>query len=227
MCGIAGFNWKDNETIEAMAEAMRHRGPDDRGTYLDDNVSLGHTRLSILDLSPKGHQPMYFHNLAIVFNGEIYNFQEIRKELESFGYGFTSGTDTEVILAAYHRWSDKCVEKFNGMWAFCIYDRDKQTLFISRDRFGIKPVYYYFDDRRFIFASELKAIRKHNIALETDPAGVNFFFYQKYIGGDLTIYKNCLKLKPSHSILFDLNTKKLAISKYYDLEAETRQTKAT
>lgn len=220
MCGIAGFNWKDNAAIEAMAEAMRHRGPDDRGSYLDDNVSLGHTRLSILDLSPKGHQPMYFQNLAIVFNGEIYNFQEIRDELLTAGYKFASGTDTEVILAAYHRWGDKCVEKFNGMWAFCIYDMDKRTLFISRDRFGIKPVYYYFDGRRFIFASELKAIRKHHIAFETDPAGVNFFFYQKYIGDDLTIYKNCRKLKPSHSILFDLNTKKLTISKYYDLEAE-------
>jgi asparagine synthase (glutamine-hydrolysing) len=220
MCGIAGFNWKDSPAIEAMAEAMRHRGPDDRGTYLDDSVSLGHTRLSILDLSPKGHQPMYFQNLAIIFNGEIYNFQEIRKELESFGYGFTSGCDTEVILAAYHRWGDRCVEKFNGMWAFCIYDRDKQTLFISRDRFGIKPVYYYFDGSRFIFASELKAIRKHNVALETDPAAVNFFFYQKYIGGDLTIYKNCLKLKPSHSILFNLKTKILTISKHYDLEDE-------
>jgi asparagine synthase (glutamine-hydrolysing) len=220
MCGIAGFNWKDSAAIEAMAEAMRHRGPDDRGTYLDDSVSLGHTRLSILDLSPKGHQPMYFQNLAIIYNGEIYNFQEIRKELESFGYGFTSGADTEVILAAYHRWGDKCVEKFNGMWAFCIYDRDKQTLFISRDRFGIKPVYYYFDGSRFIFASELKAIRKHNIALETDLAAVNFFFYQKYIGGDLTIYKNCRKLKPSHSMLFNLDTKKLTISKYYNLEAE-------
>jgi asparagine synthase (glutamine-hydrolysing) len=220
VCGIAGFNWKDNGTIEAMTEVMRLRGPDDRGTYLDDKVSLGHTRLSILDLSPKGHQPMYFQNLAIVFNGEIYNFQEIRSELESVGYKFTSGTDTEVILAAYHRWGDKCVEKFNGMWAFCIYDRDKQTLFLSRDRFGIKPVYYYFDGRRFIFASELKAIRKHYITLETDPAGVNYFFYQKYIGSDLTIYKNCRKLKPSHNILFDLNTKKLSISKHYDLEAE-------
>jgi asparagine synthase (glutamine-hydrolysing) len=220
MCGIAGFNWKDNPAIEAMTEAMRHRGPDDRGTYLDDSVSLGHTRLSILDLSPKGHQPMYFQNLAIIFNGEIYNFQEIRKELESFGYGFTSGCDTEVIIAAYHRWGDRCVEKFNGMWAFCIYDRDKQTLFISRDRFGIKPVYYYFDGSRFVFASELKAIIKHSVALETDPAAVNFFFYQKYIGGDLTIYKNCRKLKPSHSMLFNLKTKKLTISKHYDLEDE-------
>jgi asparagine synthase (glutamine-hydrolysing) len=220
MCGIAGFNWKDNSAIAAMAEAMKHRGPDDRGTYLDEKVSLGHTRLSILDLSPKGHQPMHFENLAIVFNGEIYNFQEIRKELESFGYKFNSGTDTEVILCSYHRWGSKCVERFNGMWAFCIYDKDKQTLFLSRDRFGIKPVYYYFDGRRFIFASELKAIRRHDIALETDVSGLNFFFYQKYIGGDLTIYKNCRKLRPSENLLFDLKTNKITISKHYDLENE-------
>jgi len=220
MCGIAGFNFKDQRLIEAMAEAMKHRGPDDRGSFLDDKVSLGHTRLSILDLSPKGHQPMIFENLVIVFNGEIYNFQEIRDELQTFGYKFTSGTDTEVILAAYHRWGVKCVEKFNGMWAFCIYDRQKQALFLSRDRFGVKPLYYYFDGNRFIFASELKAIKKHAVALETDPAGVNYFFYQKYIGGDFTIYKNCRKLKPSENLLFDLNTKKLEISKHYDLESE-------
>src|SRR4030042_1849735 len=197
MCGIAGFNWKDPSAVEAMADVMKHRGPDDRGTYLDEKVSLGHTRLSILDWSPKEHQPMHFENLAIVFNGEIYNFQEIRKELEALGYKFNSGTDTEVILAAYHRWGDKCVERFNGMWAFCIYDRDRQTLFLSRDRFGIKPIYYYFDGRRFIFASELKAIKKLDMPLETDASGLNFFFYQKYIGGDFTIYKNCRKLKPS------------------------------
>ncbi|MCJ7728805.1 MAG: asparagine synthase (glutamine-hydrolyzing) [Sedimentisphaerales bacterium] len=220
MCGIAGFNWKDSSVINAMAETLRHRGPDDRGVYLDTGVSLGHTRLAILDLSQKGHQPMHFENLTIVYNGEIYNFQEIRDELQSLGYKFTSGTDTEVILAAYHRWGDKCVEKFNGMWALCIYDRDKQTLFLSRDRFGIKPIYYYFDGRRFIFASELKAIKKHGIPLETDPAGLNFFFYQKYIGGDFTIYKNCRKLRPSESLLFDLNTKKLVVSKHYDLENE-------
>jgi asparagine synthase (glutamine-hydrolysing) len=106
------------------------------------------------------------------------------------------------------------------MWAFCIYDKDKQTLFLSRDRFGIKPVYYYFDGQRFIFASELKAIRRHTIAIETDMSASNFFFYQKYIGGDLTIYKGCRKLKPSENLLFDLNTKKLVISKYYDLESE-------
>jgi len=223
MCGIAGFNWKDRSAVEAMADVMKHRGPDDRGSWLDDKVSLGHTRLAILDLSQKGHQPMHFHNLVIVFNGEIYNFKEIRNELEGFGYKFVSDCDTEVILAAYHRWGDKCVERFNGMWAFCIYDKDKQTLFLSRDRFGIKPVYYYFDGRRFIFASELKAIKKHTIPLETDISALNFFFYQKYIGGDLAVYKNCRKLKPSENLLFDLNTNKLTITKHYNLEAEIDQ----
>ena len=226
MCGIAGFNFKDPATIEAMADAMQHRGPDDRGTYIDENVSLGHTRLSILDLSLKGHQPMFSGNLAIVYNGEIYNFQEIRVELETLGYKFTSGTDTEVILAAYHKWGQSCVEKFNGMWAFCIYDKDKKNLFLSRDRFGVKPLYYYFDGSRFIFASELKAIKKHRLNLEIDHTGLNFFFYQKYIGGDFTIYKNCRKLKPSENLLFDLGTKKITISKYFDLEAEIEKSRA-
>jgi asparagine synthase (glutamine-hydrolysing) len=222
MCGIAGFNWKDPTIVRQMADAMKHRGPDDSGLYCDDAISLGHTRLSILDLSQKGHQPMHLGNLVIVYNGEIYNFKEIRNELEPLGYKFTSGTDTEVILAAYHRWGTNCVERFNGMWAFCIYDKDKQILLLSRDRFGIKPLYYYFDGRRFIFASELKAVKKHPdlSGLETDISGLNFFFYQKYIGGDFTIYKNCKKLKPSENLLFDLNTRKLTVSKHYNLEAE-------
>jgi asparagine synthase (glutamine-hydrolysing) len=220
MCGIAGFNWMDQSVLEGMVESLRHRGPDDRGFYLDDRASLGHSRLSILDLSPKGRQPMHFENLSIVYNGEIYNFQELREELKSYGYKFTSDTDTEVILAGYHRWGSRCVEKFNGMWAFCIYDRQKRTFFLSRDRFGIKPLYYYFDGGRFVFASELKAIRKHNVPLEIDAAAVNFFFYQKYIGGELTIYKNCRKLRPSENLLFDLDSKRLTLAKHFDLEGE-------
>ena len=125
MCGIAGFNWPDNVLIEHMTQVMRHRGPDDQGVYLDDNVSLGHRRLSILDLSEKGHQPMIGFNFVIVFNGEIYNFKEIREELKAKGYKFCSDTDTEVILASYHQWGADCVNKFNGMWAFCIYDKQK------------------------------------------------------------------------------------------------------
>jgi len=220
MCGIAGFNWNDKDIIEKMAESIRHRGPDDEGYYLDDNVSLGHRRLSVIDTSEKGRQPMCFEHLAVVYNGEIYNFKQLREQLKSKGYKFFSGTDTEVLLYSYHLWGPKCVEKFNGMWAFCIYDKKNNSLFLSRDRFGIKPLYYYFDGGRFIFASELKAIRQHNLDMQIDLAGVNFFFYQKYIGKDLTIFKNCYKLKPSENLIFDLNTKKLSKTKYYDLENE-------
>ena len=191
MCGIAGFNWANQSMIEKMAQALQHRGPDDQGIYTDHDVSLGHRRLSILDISEKGHQPMHFENLVIVYNGEIYNFRELKEQLKSHGYNFISGTDTEVVLYSYHKWGPACVEKFNGMWALCIYDKAKKTMFLSRDRFGIKPLYYYFDGERFIFASELKAVREHKLNLDISTKAVNFFFYQKYIGGELTIFKNC------------------------------------
>lgn len=203
-----------------MADTLRHRGPDDRGIYLDANISLGHTRLSILDLSPKGHQPMESENLVIVYNGEIYNFKELKKQLESKGYRFNSGTDTEVLLYSYHCWGPACAEKFDGMWAFCIYDKTKNILFLSRDRFGIKPLYYYFDGSKFIFASELKAITSHNVNLKIDTQAVNFFFYQKYIGDNLTIFENCFKLRPSENLFFDLSQKKIRIEKYYHLEED-------
>ena len=163
MCGIAGFNWPDQFIVEKMAETLRHRGPDDIGFYVDSNVSLGHSRLSIIDISERGHQPMKFEDMVIVYNGEIYNFRQLREQLRSYDYNFVSDTDTEVVLCSYHRWGPSCVDRFNGMWAFCIYDKTKNTFFLSRDRFGIKPLYYYFDGDKFIFASELKAIRKHNI----------------------------------------------------------------
>ena len=220
MCGIAGFNWSDRQAAEKMTATLRHRGPDDNGIFLDNNVSLGHTRLSILDLSPKGHQPMEVEDLVIVYNGEIYNFKELKEQLESKGYRFNSGTDTEVILYAYHCWGPSCAEKFDGMWAFCIYDKKKNILFLSRDRFGIKPLYYYFDGSKFIFASELKAIKTHNINLKIDNRAVNFFFYQKYIGDNLTIFENCYKLRPSENLFFDLNRKEIRLEKYYNLEED-------
>jgi len=223
MCGIAGFNWQDKSIIEEMAQTMRHRGPDDEGFYVDGSVSLGHRRLSIIDTSEKGRQPMEFENLVIIYNGEIYNFKQLREQLMSKGYNFISDSDTEVVLYSYHEWGPACVEKFNGMWAFCIYDKQKNTFFLSRDRFGIKPLYYYFDGSRFLFASSLKAIRKHNLALNISTPALNFFFYQKYIGNDLTIFENCYKLRPSENLLFDLNTKKLTRTKYYDLEQQIRQ----
>jgi len=228
MCGIAGFNWRDKSVIEKMAQTLRHRGPDDEGYYLDNNVSLGHRRLSIIDTSEKGHQPMQFENLVIIYNGEVYNFKELKEQLKSKGYNFASGTDTEVVLYSYHQWGPSCVERFNGMWAFCIYDKKENILFLSRDRFGIKPLYYYFDGNRFVFASELKAIRQHKqLVLKINVSSLNFFFYQKYIGNDLTFFENCYKLKPSENLIFDLGQKRVTKTQYYNLEqkiAEASQT---
>ena len=149
MCGIAGFNSPNEVVLRKMTRLLQHRGPDDEGFYVDDMVSLGQRRLSVIDTSQKGHQPMRFEHLVITYNGEIYNFKEIREELKSAGYVFHSETDTEVVLCSYHRWGESCVNRFNGMWAFCIYDSKENILFLSRDRFGIKSLYYYFDGNGF------------------------------------------------------------------------------
>jgi len=220
MCGIAGFNWNDPPLVEKMNEVLRHRGPDDEGCYLDESVSLGHRRLSVIDTSERGHQPMEFEHLVIAYNGEVYNFMELREQLKSAGYNFSSDTDTEVVLYSYHHWGPSCVEKFNGMWAFCIYDKKENILFLSRDRFGIKPLYYYFDGEKFIFASELKAIRCHGLDLKINTSALNFYFYQKYIGNGLAIFENCYKLRPSENLTFDLKRKQVSKTSYYDLERE-------
>jgi len=164
MCGIAGFidfNKKsDYNTLKSMTDVLHHRGPDDSGYSfynLDKcNIGLGHRRLSILDLTYNGHQPMSFDNLEIVYNGEVYNFKEIRDELEKYGYTFKSNSDTEVILKAYHKWGIDAVHKFNGMFAIAIYDKKNKKLTLIRDRAGVKSLYYYYKDGLFMFANELK-----------------------------------------------------------------------
>lgn len=162
MCGIVGYYGKakvQEEKFNQMVDIIDYRGPDDRGVFYEGNLALGHRRLSILDLSPAGHQPFSYKNkYVIVYNGEIYNFKEIRAELENKGYSFVSSCDTEVLIAAYDCYGHECVQKFNGMWAFSIYDREKKELFLSRDRFGIKPLYYYSDGEKFVFGSEIKQI---------------------------------------------------------------------
>src|SRR5262249_38984945 len=150
MCGICGLAGQaDNKIISAMLERIAHRGPDDSGIYLtetraQETIGLGHRRLSIIDLSPAGRQPMSSSDgrIWITYNGEVYNFPELRRTLESLGYGFRSDTDTEVVIAAYREWGERCVEKLNGMFAFAIWDAEEEKLFIARDRLGIKPVYY-------------------------------------------------------------------------------------
>mgnify|MGYP003978750757 CR=1 FL=1 len=151
MCGIAGFcdfnKKQDKKTLIKMTDILHHRGVDDSGYNFSNshfsNIGLGHRRLSILDLSKHGHQPMTFDYFEIIYNGEIYNFKEIRAELEEVGYSFSSDSDTEVILKAYHKWGIKAVGKFNGMFAICIYDKKLEKLILIRDRAGVKPLFWY------------------------------------------------------------------------------------
>lgn len=162
MCGIVGIvsNKEINaDNLKAMSDTMVHRGPDGDGIYIGDRLGLAHRRLAIVDLSDAGKQPMeYLDRYVITYNGEIYNHPELRSELEQNGYGFHSHTDTEVIMAAYDYWGTDCFNRFNGMWAFCIYDRKEDRFVLSRDRFGIKPFYFWRDGESFLFASEIKAL---------------------------------------------------------------------
>jgi len=226
VCGINGFNFVDKHRAEVMNKAIKHRGPDDEGVFADENVTLGHVRLAIIDLSKAGHQPMvYEHNgksSIIVFNGEIYNFETIRKDLESKGYTFNSRTDTEVILASYLEWGFDCVNHFNGMWAFVIFDRSKIILFCSRDRLGVKPFHYFLDQGKFIFSSELKGILTHdNLSLNRkeniNVDALNLYFTLGFIPSPYTIYNNVYKLEARQNLVFDLKTKKTEKWYYYKI----------
>lgn len=222
MCGINGFNFKEESLLKQMNDSLKHRGPDAEGSFFDlkNKVSLGHRRLSIIDLSKNAAQPMvYSHSgkkAIIVFNGEIYNFQKIRKELIKKGHKFKSNSDTEVILASYLEWGKDCVKKFNGMWAFCIFDPQKKILFLSRDRVGQKPLYYYNYKGNFIFSSELKGILKHKIKKELNKDAIDLYFSLGFIPAPYTIYKNIYKLEQRQSLIYDLNKKSLKKECYYE-----------
>jgi len=187
MCGIVGFKGKNSSLLKEMIESIRHRGPDDSGSFEDEKFSLGHTRLSILDLSPSGHQPMLFEHLVMVYNGEVYNFKEIRDELIKDGYTFSSDSDSEVILKAYHKWGVEAIDRFIGMFAIAIYDTKKSTITLIRDRIGVKPLYYYFDDDSFCFASELKPIMKYKDNLSIDKDALFEFFQFGYISSNMAM----------------------------------------
>jgi asparagine synthase (glutamine-hydrolysing) len=217
MCGICGFNWDDKKLVRDMSKVISHRGPDQNGTYTDKEVSLGHQRLSIIDLSTKGKQPMSDSSgsLTIVYNGEIYNHLSIREDLEKKGHRFRSETDTEMILYAYKEYGKECVKKFNGMFAFALWDSEKKQLFLARDRMGIKPLYYYFRDGKFIFASEIKAILKHEIERSVDKNSFHTFMNFRFVTGQKTMFKNILKLLPGHTLSLDIEG--IKIKKYWDV----------
>ena len=209
MCGIAGilfFNIDqkvDPVSLKKMTDSLYHRGPDDQGIYLNGNIGLGFRRLSIIDLST-GHQPISNKsgNIWIIFNGEIYNFLALRKKLEGKGYLFRTQTDTEVILYLYEEYGTDCVKQLRGMFAFAIWDGNKNQLFCARDRFGIKPFYYYADKEKFVFGSEIKTIlQAEGIDKTISPEAIDSYFAFGYITSDLSIYQNIKKLEPGCSLL--------------------------
>ena len=225
MCGIGGIINKNNKSVEEllihqMTEIIAHRGPDSSGSYLYKNIAFGHRRLSILDLSSSGHQPMkYLDDLVITYNGEIYNFIEIREELIQKGYIFDSNSDTEVILKAYHCWGKTCVNYFNGMWSFSILDIKQKIVFCSRDRFGVKPFYYIENNDLFSFGSEISQllpfipnrILNKKIALDYLISGIEECSNE-------TFFKDIYLLKGGHNLVFDLQTNSYEIERYYNLK---------
>ena len=226
MCGVVGFvdhsHTSSSETLQAMTATLQHRGPDSSGIYIDESsdyqVGLGHQRLSILDLSELGQQPMVHEHLHIIHNGEVYNFEVIKQELKSIGYSFSSHTDTEVILKAFHAWGVSCVDKFRGMFAFVIYDTKLQKLFMFRDRAGVKPFYYHVTDGLFLFGSELKAFHKHEgfsktINKEVIPTYMQF----GYIPAPYSIFEDTYKLKAGHYLEFNIQNSKFKITQYWDV----------
>jgi len=226
MCGISGFidftNNSSNDILRNMSSTLAHRGPDDEGLQFfqrtNHQFGAGHNRLSIIDLSPQGGQPMQYQNNWIVFNGEVYNFEEIKKELVVKGHTFIGMSDTEVVLHAYTQWGANCLSKFIGMFAFTIYNGDSNELFCARDRAGVKPFYYYWDTGLFLFASELKAFHKHPaFKKQLNLEAVESFVQYGFVPNTQCIFNNCFKLLPGHYMKFDLLRKEFHLTKYWDV----------
>jgi len=226
MCGIVGFcDFNKKSTIDnlrAMRDVIHHRGSDAKGDLyhtLDTNIlGLAHQRLSILDLSNEGIQPMSFEHLDIVYNGEVYNFKEIRVELEALNYSFHSNSDTEVILKAYHCWGLLALEKFNGMFALAIFDKQKDELTLIRDRAGIKPLYWYWRDGLFLFASELKSFHKHpSFEKEINRDVLALYLQHGYIPQPYSIFDSTQQLKAGHSLHLDLKTENIETKQYWSV----------
>jgi asparagine synthase (glutamine-hydrolysing) len=226
MCGIVGIiDYKGNSSknlLKEMTDTLPHRGPDDSGYKFVEKgkyqLGFGHRRLSIQDLSPHGHQPMYHKNLTIIYNGEVYNFQEIKRELREEGYIFNSNSDTEVILKSFHKWGIKSIDKFRGMFVFSIYDEEEKKIYIFRDRVGVKPLYYYQKDGFFLYSSELKAFYKHPKFKKTiNKDALSLYLQFSYIQAPHTIFENTYKLKPAHYLEFDLESNSLDIKSYWNI----------
>jgi asparagine synthase (glutamine-hydrolysing) len=226
MCGIVGIFTQGAPVKETVLKKMRdslvHRGPDDAGTFCspDRMLGLAHRRLSIIDLSPGAHQPMLDPSgqIVIVFNGEIYNFKELRTDLTKMGHMFRTQSDTEVLIEAYRAWGENCLAHLNGMFSFCIYDNVKRHLFLARDRAGEKPLFYYHVPGKFMFASELKALMADPTFPRTlDVEGLNYYLMYGYIPGAQSILRNVQKLPAGHCMIYDLANDALKVWPYWQL----------
>ena len=226
MCGISGFiDYKkatSREALEQMNRTLAHRGPDGEGYGMyetdDATIGLGHRRLSIIDLSEGGRQPKTFGNLHLTFNGEIYNYAEIKTELETKGHQFNSHSDSEVILHAYAEWGSAALQKFIGMFAFVIYDEITKKLFACRDRAGVKPFFYYYKDGLFLFGSELKALMKHPAFVKSiDKDAVAAFLEFGYVPTPHCIFNNTHKLNPGHFLIFNIAKREMQTTQYWNV----------
>jgi asparagine synthase (glutamine-hydrolysing) len=236
MCGITGFiDYSASPThapIESMISSLAHRGPNDRGRWFKETpealVALGHTRLSILDLSNAGRQPMQYEHLTLVYNGEIYNFKALRKTLAALGHRFITESDTEVVLHAFAQWGPKAIERFIGMFAFALFDANAQRLYFVRDRVGVKPFYYYESADLLVFGSELKALMAHpRCEGQVNTSVLGTYFDLGYVPGEHSIYKNTKKLPPGHYLTVDLSTHKLDLHRYWSANECYTAPKAT
>jgi asparagine synthase (glutamine-hydrolysing) len=229
LCGICGIintdtNRKvDGNLIERMCSVLSHRGPDDAGIYLKDNMGFGHRRLSVLDVTRAGHQPMTNEDRTIwlVFNGEIYNYCELRKELENKGHIFSSSSDTETIIHLYEEKGIECLQDLRGMFAFALWDAKEKSLFLARDRLGKKPLVYSHNNNRFLFASELKALLfDQEVSREINTTAIQNYLTYGYIASPQTIFSDIKKLPPAHYLI--LKEGSIKIKKYWDLSYQKK-----
>jgi asparagine synthase (glutamine-hydrolysing) len=229
MCGIVGIfdihgnSGIDRELLSRMNESQHHRGPDEGGLHTESGLGFGHRRLSIIDLS-SGQQPMHSRDghVVLTYNGEVYNFLELRQELEALGYVFSTHCDTEVILYGWQAWGEACVDRLRGMFAFAIWDRARQTLFLARDRLGVKPLFYaLLPNGQFVFGSELKALKQHPLLPKNiDPTAIEDYFGFGYIPDPKTIYQGVYKLEPGYCLTIQRGQQSLQPRQYWDVTFE-------
>ncbi|MEO7335526.1 MAG: asparagine synthetase B, partial [Caldimonas sp.] len=226
MCGITGiFDTRgtrpvDRAVLQRMNDAQFHRGPDEGSLHIEPGTGFGHRRLSIIDIAT-GQQPLFNEDgsVVVIFNGEIYNYQELIPELQAAGHLFHTKSDTEVIVHAWEQWGERCVERFRGMFAFALWDRNRQTLFMARDRLGVKPLYYaQLDDGTLLFGSELKSLLAHGgLGRDIDPLAVEEYFALGYVAEPRTIFRQARKLPPAHSLAIRRGEPVSEPSEYWDV----------